>query len=137
MTIFEVEEDLKREKFAIEKFVSLFNGSYEKLGQFDIDYKVFNESKELIAYVEVKGRIKTIANAYPLPIALRKLVKLSDKRLNPVVIWACEDGIVYAQINNLIGQVKFSGRQARAKSTNDMELMAYYDKQKAFKYIRY
>ena len=58
MTIFEVEEDLKREKFAIEKFVSIFNGSYQKLDQFDIDYKVFNESKELIAYVEVKGRIK-------------------------------------------------------------------------------
>ena len=135
--IFEVEEDLKKEKVAIKKFVSIFNGSYEKLGQFDIDYKIFNEAKELIAYAEVKGRVKTMINAYPLPISIKKLVKLSDKRLNPVVIWACEDGIIYGKVNELVGQIKFGGRTTRAMSVNDMELMAYYNKQKAFKYVRF
>lgn len=135
--IFEVEEDLKKEKVAIKKFVSIFNGSYEKLGPFDIDYKIFNEAKGLIAYAEVKGRVKTMINAYPLPISIKKLVKLSDKRLNPVVIWACEDGIIYGKVNELVGQIKFSGRTTRAMSVNDMELMAYYDKQKAFKYVRF
>ena len=135
--IFEVEEDLKRERVAIKKFVDIFGGSFQKLDQFDIDYKIFDKEKNLIAYAEVKSRIKPMINAYPLPISIKKLVKLSDKRLNPVVIWACEDGIIYAKVNELVGQIKFSGRTTRAMSVNDMELMAYYDKQKAFKYVRF
>jgi len=52
---FESEGDLTRENKAITKFVRLFDGSFKKLGPNDIDYRVFNSSKELIAYVEVKG----------------------------------------------------------------------------------
>jgi hypothetical protein len=127
MTYFETEQDLIRERKAIEKFVSIFGGSFQKLSQNDIDYKVFDKDKKLIAYVEVKGRLRNIANAYPLPIECRKLTKLMDKRLNPVVIWACDDGIIYGQIKEIRGEI----------SCNDAELMAYYDKQKAFKYVRY
>ena len=60
MTIFEVEEDLRREQVAIKKFVDIFGGSFQKLDQFDIDYKVFDKDKNLIAYAEVKGRIRTM-----------------------------------------------------------------------------
>ena len=127
MTYFETEQDLIRERKAIEKFVSIFGGSYEKLSQNDIDYKVFDKDKKLIAYVEVKGKLRNIANAYPLPIECRKLVKRIDKRLNPVVIWACDDGIIYGQVKEIRGDISY----------NDNELMAYYDKQKAFKYVRY
>ena len=137
MTIFETEEDLKREKRAIELFVGIFNGSFKKLDPLDIDYKIFDEMGELIAYAEVKGRIRTISSAYPLPIAARKLVKLMDKRLNPVIIWACEDGIIYAKLNEVVGTIKFGGISPREKSTNDQELMVYYDKQKGFSYIRF
>lgn len=137
MTYFETEVDRVREQKAITKFVSLFDGSYEKLGINDIDYKVFDNSKKLISYVEVKGRLKNIANAYPLPIACRKLVKLMDKRLNPVVIWACDDGIIYGKIKDIKGHVEFNGRKPRAGSYNDEEIMVYYPKQKSFKYIRY
>ena len=91
---FESEEDLKRETQAIEKFVNMFGGSFKKLGPNDIDYRVFDSKGELIAYVEVKGRLRPIKEAYPLPVAARKVVKLCDKRLNPVMIWACEDGII-------------------------------------------
>lgn len=71
--------------------------------------------------------------AYPLPIELRKISKLSDKRLNPLVIWSCEDGIIYGKVNKLKGEIKF----ARDNSLNDSELMIYYDKQKELKYIRF
>jgi len=137
MIYFETEEDRVREKKAIERFVSIFDGKYQKLDINDVDYKVFNNSGDLISYVEVKGRKKNISNAYPLPIAIRKLLKLMDKRLNPVVIWACDDGIIYAEIKKIKGILLYSGRKPRTGSTNDNELMAYYDKQKAFKYIRY
>jgi hypothetical protein len=134
---FETDQDLLREKKAIERFIKIFDGSFKKLDPSDVDYKVFDKDATLIAYVEVKGRIKTIREAYPLPISVRKLIKLIDKRLNPVIIWACEDGIIYGRADKLVGQVKWGGRAPREGSSNDAELMAYYDKQKEFKYVRY
>jgi hypothetical protein len=137
MTIFETEEDRKREQRAIETFVSVFGGSYKKLDPLDIDYKVFDKDKNLIAYVEVKGRIRTIANAYPLCVSVEKLVKLMNKRLNPVILWACEDGIIYAKLDEVVGMIKKGGRSPREGSFHDVEMMAYYDKQKGMKYVRY
>ena len=137
MTIFETEEDLKREKKAIETFVKMFHGSYEKLDPLDIDYKIFDKHKNLIAYAEVKGRLRNMSTAYPLPISVKKIVKLIDKRLNPIIIWACDDGIIYAKANMLEGHLKVGGRKKREGSFNDDELMAYFDKQKEFKYIRF
>lgn len=135
--IFEKPEDLERERNAIEKFVSLFGGSYQKLDQFDIDFKIFDKDKKLIAYVEVKGRKKDMSNAYPLPISLEKVSKLVGKRLNPVVVWACNDGIIYAQVKDVVGEVKWGGRPPREGSVNDEELMIYYSKQKGFKYVKF
>lgn len=134
---FETEENLRREKNAIEVFVNTFGGSYKKLDPHDIDYKIFDKKGELIAYAEVKGRIRTMRAAYPLPIALRKISKLSDKRLNPLVIWACEDGIIYGKVNKLKGEIKWGGRTYRDNSFNDSELMIYYDIQKELKYVRF
>ena len=108
--IFENQGDLERETKAIELFVSMFKGTYQKLSQLDIDFKVFSEENALIAYVEVKGRNKDMSNAYPLPISLEKIAKLTGKRLNPVVIWACNDGIIYGKVYELQGKVKWGGR---------------------------
>lgn len=135
--IFETETDLLREKKAIELFVSIFGGSFQKLDPNDIDFKVFDKDKNLISYVEVKGRVRSIRDAYPLPISAKKLVKLIDKRLSPVIIWACDDGIIYGKANNLYGDIKRGGRSPRVGSVNDEELMVYYDKQKELKYVRY
>tara|TARA_Y100000015_G_C2388738_1_gene88937 strand:- start:1034 stop:1447 length:414 start_codon:yes stop_codon:yes gene_type:complete len=134
---FESEEDLKRERKAIETFVNVFGGSAKKLGPDDVDYKVFDKDNSLVAYAEVKGRLRVLSQAYPLPIAIRKLVKLCDKRLNPVMIWACDDGIIYAKVKDIYGDIRWGGRKPRQGAFNDEELMAYYDKQRAFKYIRY
>lgn len=135
--IFEREEDLKRERRAIETFVSVFGGSFQKLDPFDIDFKVFDKDGQLIAYVEVKGRIKTLYDAYPLPLSVSKLHKLHSKRLNPTVIWACEDGIIYGRISKLEGDLKWGGRTPREGAVNDEEPMVYFDKQKNLKYVRY
>ena len=137
MMIFENEQDLEREKKAITLFVNTFGGSFQKLDPFDIDYKIFNKEGNLIAYAEVKGRIRVIRDAYPLPIAARKLVKLVDKRLNPVIIWACDDGIIYGKADRIVGEIMWGGRSPREGSVNDSELMVYYEKQKEFKYVRY
>jgi hypothetical protein len=137
MMTFETEVDLIREKKAIELFVNIFGGSFKKLDPQDIDYKVFDKDKNLIAYAEVKGRIRTMHNAYPLPLSARKLVKLIDKRITPVLIWACEDGIIYGKANKLQGEIKWGGRPPRENSFSDAEMMVYFDKQKELKYIRF
>jgi hypothetical protein len=130
--IFETDTDILREKKAIDLFVSIFGGSYKKLDPQDVDYKLSDNRGQLIAYVEVVARIRSMKTSYPLPITLSKLNKLIDKRLNPVIVWACDDGIIYAQVNQLVGEIKWGGRPPR----ND-EMMVYYDKQKSMKYVRY
>ena len=137
VALFEKEEDRDRELKAIKKFVGRFKGSYEKLDPFDIDYRVYDKDKNLIAYVEVKGRLREMAEAYPLPISATKVTKLCAKRLNPVIIWACEDGIIYAKVSDIIGEVRWGGRSPRKDSYSDEELMLYYPKQKTFKYLKY
>jgi len=135
--IFEADEDLKREQKAIKLFVSTFGGSFKKLDPFDVDYKIFDKDEKLIAYAEVKGRLKPMSTAYPLPVAAKKVVKLTDKRLIPVMIWACDDGIIYGKVDKLKGEIKWGGRAPRENSFNDAELMVYYEKQKDLKYIRF
>ena len=110
---------------------------FRSLDPLDIDYKIFDKDKKVIAYAEVKGRNRDMSNAYPLPISLEKVAKLIAKRLNPVLIWACSDGIIYGKVYDLRGEVKWGGRPPREGSSNDAELMIYYDKQKSLKYIKF
>jgi hypothetical protein len=132
MMIFETATDILREKKAIDLFVNIFKGSYKKLDQLDIDYKVSDERGQLIAYVEVVGRMRSMKTSYPLPITLSKLNKLIEKRLNPVIVWVCDDGIIYAEATKLKGEVMWGGLPPR-----DGEMMVYYDKQKTMKYVRF
>ena len=134
---FENNSDLDRELKAIKTFTQSFNGSYLKLGSNDIDFKVYKSNGDLISYVEIKGRKKNIQNAFPLPVAVRKLVKLSDKKLNPVIIWSCYDGIIYSLVKNLKGIINYGGRKPRQGSFNDMEMMAYFKDNVNFKKINF
>lgn len=125
---FENKADLERELGCIEFFCNTFGLTYTKLGENDIDYSLHKNGK-LLYYAEVKGRNKDIINAYPLPIACRKLVKLQDKKINPVIIWACFDGIIYGKTNDIEGKTRTGGRNPRENSVNDIEFMAYFDRQ--------
>ena len=136
---FENEKHLEREKRAIKKFCSLFDLQFRKLGDNDIDFQVFKGDK-LVGFVEVKGRHRDIADAYPLPVAIRKLNKLQGElapRYNPVIIWACHDGIIYGKIRNLKGSITYSGRKPREGAVNDDELMAYYGQQEHLHHEQY
>lgn len=134
---YETDIDLQREQRAIELYTNTFRLTYKKLGPNDIDYKIFDLDGNHVGYAEVKGRIRTMRDAFPLPISIRKIAKLIEKYSKPIVIWACEDGIYYADIRDLRGVINFGGMTPRPNAVNDEELMAYYDKQKAIKYIRF
>jgi hypothetical protein len=119
-----------REQKAITTFVNTFGGSFKKLDPQDVDYKVFDKQGNIIAYAEVNSIIKTMRNAYPLSAPAKKIVKLIDKRLPPVVIWYCEDGIIYGKANKLRGEIIYD-------NSSSLELIIYYERQKEFKYIRF
>jgi hypothetical protein len=111
-------------KKGIEKFVGIFGGSYKNI---DTTYKIFDKDNNLIAYVDVIERVRTIRDAYPLCVPAKRLVKLMDKRLNPTIIWVCDDGIIYGRIEKLRGDISYDGR----------DIIVYFDKQKPFKYVRF
>ena len=125
--IFETTKDLEREKIAISIFCEKFNAKWEKLGKFDVDYKVTINQK--ICYVEVKGRNRNIKSAYPLPLAARKMVKLVDKGKHSIIIWDCLDGLIYGNTSNIYAKGIIGGRKPRNGSSNDKEYMLYFDKQ--------
>tara|TARA_Y100000004_G_scaffold145165_1_gene165571 strand:+ start:392 stop:808 length:417 start_codon:yes stop_codon:yes gene_type:complete len=128
---FENDSHLQREQRAIKKFCSLFDLTFKKLGDNDVDFQVF-KGNELKGFVEVKGRHRIIEDAYPLPVAIRKLNKLQGElapRLTPMIVWACHDGIIYGKIRKIHGVITFGGRTPREGATNDEELMAYFNQQ--------
>jgi hypothetical protein len=136
---FEKSHNLDRENRAIEKWLSLHPTKvthYKKLGPNDIDFQIFS-SEELLGFIEVKGRHRSMSEAYPLPIAVRKLNKLQGEKLPrvkpSVIIWACNDGIIYGNMRELKGMQDYSGRPPREGAANDMELMVYYSPQEALK----
>ena len=131
------EEELGREQKAIKTFVAVFGGSFKKLDPLDVDYKVFDKEGRLIAYVEVTERFKTLKQAFPLSVAATKIAKLIEKRLNPVLVWSCEDGIIYGKAFSLMGEIKRGGFPPRSDLSGNCELMVYYEAQKPLKYIRY
>ena len=136
---FENDDHRQREQRAITKFCSLFDLTFRKLGENDIDFQIF-KSDRLVGFVEVKGRHRIIADAYPLPIAIRKLNKLQGElapREDPVIVWACHDGIIYGKVRNITGTIRYGGRKVRDGASNDQQLMAYFNPQEDLHHERY
>lgn len=129
--------DFDKKTKAISLFAKTFDCTFKKLDPNDIDYKLFNKDGELIRYVDITVRNRVLRDAFPLPIPIRRISKLADKRLTGVLIWACDDGIMYARIDHLYGTIKMGGMAEKANPHYDVEMMAYFDKQDAVKYIRY
>ena len=142
-TRFENKDNLIREEKAMKKWINGSGTTYKKLGMHDVDFIAFSNKSKTYAYVEVKGRHRNVADAYPLPIAARKLVKIYDsmnknpKATKSFIIWACDDGIIVGDMENMIGEAKAGGRKSRDGSSNDWEVMVYYDKQSVFNSLMY
>lgn len=130
------EEVKRRKQKAIETFVATFGGTFQAQAKGDVDYKILKDG-ELLAYLEATPRYKTIASAYPLVIPASRMLKLMEKRHNPVVLWACDDGLIYARAQQIYGEIKWGSFLPHLDLAEHGELMCYYAKQKHFKYIKY
>ena len=125
--MFEQDQDITKEKQAIELYLRRLGGSYKKLSPDDVDFRILGENKSVIGYAEVKVLDTEMKDSFPLTVKARKIIKLRDKRLHAVMIWSCIDGIYYLPIEGLVG---------RALWSDEGELMLSFDNKKLFKYVR-
>lgn len=131
---FESKKDLDREQNAISLFLSHCSSDLvcKKLGPNDVDFSLI-KSGITIAFVEVKGRNRNKSDAFPLPIAIRKLNKLQNMgKGEKIIIWDCYDAIICSKISTLRGVIRVGGRKPRYGSFNDIELMAYFSNKSDF-----
>ena len=125
--MFEVDQDIAKEKKAIELYLRRLGGSYKKLSPSDVDFRILGENKSVIGYAEVKVLNTEMKESFPLTVEARKIIKLRDKRLHAVMIWSCIDGIWYLPIERL---------SVTASWSQDGELMLKFENKKIFKYVR-
>lgn len=125
--MFEQDQDITKEKKAIELYLRRLGGSYKKLSPDDVDFRIIGENKSTIGYAEVKILDTEMKDSFPLMVQARKIIKLRDKRLHAVMIWSCIDGIYYLPIEGLVG---------RATWSDEGELMLSFDNKKLFKYVK-
>lgn len=125
--MFEQDQDITKEKKAVELYLRRIGGSYKKLSPGDVDFRIIGENKSTIGYAEVNVLDTEMKDSFPLMVQARKIIKLRDKRLHAVMIWSCIDGIYYLPIEGLVG---------RATWSDEGELMLSFDNKKLFKYVR-
>ena len=125
--MFEQDQDISKEKKAMDLYLRRLGGSYKKLGKDDVDFRIHGETGEVVSYAEVKVLDTEMKDSFPLMVEARKIIKLRDKRLHAVIIWSCIDGIFYLSIEGLVGKATWS---------DEGELMLSYDNKKIFKYVR-
>ncbi len=125
--MFEQDQDINKEKKAVELYLRRIGGSYKKLSPDDVDFRIIGENKSTIGYAEVSVLDTEMKDSFPLMVQARKIIKLRDKRLHAVMIWSCIDGIYYLPIEGLVG---------RATWSDEGELMLSFDNKKLFKYVR-
>ena len=115
----------------------MFGGSFVALSISDTDFKIFDSKKKLIAYAEVIIVDDFYDISTDLIVKIQSLLRLSNKRLNPVVIWAFNDGIVYSKVTKIEGLIKWGSPKGKPSLPSTMELIADYKQNKNFKYERY
>lgn len=125
--MFEQDQDITKEKKAVELYLRRIGGSYKKLSPDDVDFRIIGENKSTIGYAEVSVLDTEMKDSFPLMVQARKIIKLRDKRLHAVMIWSCIDGIYYLPIEGLVG---------RASWSDEGELMLSFENKKLFKYVK-
>lgn len=113
---------------AVGAFVNVFGGSVEILSPSDVFCKVFDNNNNLIAYIDVIVNDCAMVGSYPLKLPIKKIARLMDKRLNPTIIWAFIDGIIYCKLKNISGEISFS----KPDDTSPEELIVLVTKRQKF-----
>ncbi len=122
---FETPQDLENELAVMERFAG--GTPFNKLGDNDIDFIIPGR-----CYVEIKC-LNSSSTDYDVSIvSLIKLVKMQEKarELPTFIVFKYTDKIMYINFKDISGYVNPSGRKVRSGSTNDQELLLFFDRSK-------
>ncbi len=133
---FESAEDLANKKKAARIFTNMFGGSFSALSVLDTDFKILDKERNLISYAEVVVMKGNYSQSMSLHISVSRLSKLCNKRLNPVIIWSFDDGIVYTKVVNISGKLSWGSLPWKASNPSTNELVAEFKQDKNFRYER-
>ena len=125
----DINTDISIQKKSLAAFAQIKGLDYKKLGHQDVGYKLISINNITQGYAEVCITNQNIKNAFPLKILARKLVKLIDKRLNAVIIWGCQDGILYINPTKIKGEAEWCPKNE--------DLIITFTNKKEFKYVRF
>jgi len=130
---YESEQDRINEEEVIKQFIKE-GEKYKKLGDYDLDFVVYNEEEKLrICYAEVKCTNLHSEKFTTQMISLKKVLKMQQySRSYPTyLIYRYSDCTMSIEIKELEGRVEWGGRNnPREGAVNDKELMVFIDKSK-------
>lgn len=132
----ESEGDLSVKQKAIQVFVSKFKGSFEKLSSNDVDYKVYDSNGDLISYADIIVCEEYFQDSTEISLSMKKLIKLSDKRLNPVMIWAFKNCIAYCKTKFIVGHAVWIKKIDIPEIYSPEELYLILDNKQKIKIIK-
>lgn len=118
---------LKRKEQGVDKFCKVFGFTFSKLGPMECDFKIIGEKNTPVGYAQVVVTESLIRYSWPLSVSVSDLSLLKAKVMNPVLIWACDDGICYTNLEDTYGNFRWV----------DGDLRLFFYKQKSIKYIKY
>lgn len=94
-----------RDEVTLQKFVDSFSGSFSRRSPVDEHYWIYDQLGEHIAYAIVEHAGGKSSNLKNLSIEAPKLLRLTNKRFNPLVIWELGDGIAYIKASSIFGSI--------------------------------
>ena len=134
---FENPSNRNRQTEALKLFCKEFDLTFVENKDFAYLDATLRKDTKFIGQAEVKGVHSNYDDKDFVVVSMRKMVdcqKEQIKNKKPVVIiWAFDDCIAYARLEDLSGEFYFGGRKKRKGSTHDIELMVKIDKQKLIK----
>ena len=134
---FENIENRSRQTEALKRFCKEFGLTFVENKDFAFLDATLRKDTKFVGHAEVKGVHSNYADKEYVVVSMRKMVdcqKEQIKNKKPVaIIWAFDDCIAYARLEDLSGEFYFGGRKKRKGSTHDIELMLKIDKQKLIK----
>ena len=134
---FENPSNRSRQTEALKKFCKEFGLTFVENKDFAYLDATLRKDTKFVGQAEVKGVHSNYDDKDFVVVSMRKMVdcqKEQIKNKKPVaIIWAFDDCIAYAKLEDLSGEFYFGGRKKRKGSTHDIELMVKIDKQKLIK----
>ena len=64
--MFEQDQDIKKEKTAMDLYLRRLGGTYRKLGTDDVDFRIQGETGAVVGYAEVKVLDTEMKDSFPL-----------------------------------------------------------------------